>query len=294
MKTNHLYTNIRYDGVLSSTERKTFPARRVGFTLIELLVVIAIIAILAAILFPVFAQARSKARQASCVSNLRQISMAALQYASDYDGLVLRDASINSVIDVNVFGEAVPKRGYAEAYYWQTLWFPYTKNAQVFLCPSDSEDFRQAPRYTKVTAGLPQREIWGNYGINYEGLTKRRAPYYLDRFDNLPSPAETFLAMDSWSVSPAVDGNDGPGRFFGCGSIGSVDDVGLGFNLPKGDARRADRHSNRVNVAYCDGHVKSVPAPKLWKELVLADKDNIFTGYHSGVDKCPDTSTYPQ
>ena len=61
---------------------------RRGFTLIELLVVIAIIAILAAILFPVFAKAREKARQASCSSNLKQIALAALQYATDYDGLI--------------------------------------------------------------------------------------------------------------------------------------------------------------------------------------------------------------
>jgi prepilin-type N-terminal cleavage/methylation domain-containing protein len=75
------------------------PRPRSGFTLIELLVVIAIIAILAAILFPVFARARAKARQASCLSNLKQIGMAAQQYMQDYDGLILRDASSLSVID---------------------------------------------------------------------------------------------------------------------------------------------------------------------------------------------------
>ncbi len=266
-----------------------------GFTLIELLVVIAIIAILAAILFPVFAQARAKARQSSCVSNLRQIGMAALQYASDYDGQVLRDASINSVIDVNVFGEAVPQRGYAEAYYWQTLWFPYTKNAQVFLCPGNAEDYKDTPRYKRTVNGKLQREIWGNYGVNYEGLSKRRAPYYLDRFDNLPNPSETFLVMDSWSVSPAVDGNDNPKRFFGCGEVGGIDDVGIGFNLPKGDSRRGDRHSGFLNVAYCDGHVKAVSGTKLWKELVQDGQVNSFTAYKPDIlGVCSDTSHYPK
>ncbi|MBC7808531.1 MAG: prepilin-type N-terminal cleavage/methylation domain-containing protein [Akkermansiaceae bacterium] len=265
----------------------TKSARKLSaFTLIELLVVIAIIAILAAILFPVFAQARAKARQASCVSNLRQISMAALQYASDYDGLILRDASNQSVIDVNVFQEPVPQRGFAEAYYWQTLWFPYTKNAQVFLCPSGLDDFRSAFRYQRLSGGQPLREIWGHYGINYEGLAKRRAPYYLDRSDNMPFPSETFLVMDSWSVSLSVDGADNPSRFFGCGAPGSGNDVGIGFNLPKGDSRRGDRHSGFVNVAYYDGHVKSVPGSKMWKELVLSGVTNKFTGFTADAGDC--------
>src|SRR5881396_3209405 len=100
----------------------TYSSTGKGFTLIELLVVIAIIAILAAILFPVFAQAREAARKAVCQSNLKQIGAAAIMYASDYDGYVLRAASSVSQIDRNVFGEPVPVRGYAEAYYWQALW----------------------------------------------------------------------------------------------------------------------------------------------------------------------------
>jgi prepilin-type N-terminal cleavage/methylation domain-containing protein/prepilin-type processing-associated H-X9-DG protein len=101
---------------------------RRGFTLIELLVVIAIIAILAAILFPVFAKAREKARQSSCLSNIKQLSLGMLQYAQDYD----------EMFPMVAMTQAAP-------IYWcpipgQTtcLIEPYIKNTQVFKCPSQS------------------------------------------------------------------------------------------------------------------------------------------------------------
>ena len=95
---------------------------RKGFTLIELLVVIAIIAILAAILFPVFARARAKAQQASCLSNVKQLQLAQLMYASDYDD-TLPPYAYNS--GTNWLG-------------WQELILPYIKNTQIYVCPADS------------------------------------------------------------------------------------------------------------------------------------------------------------
>jgi len=100
--------------------------KKKGFTLIELLVVIAIIAILAAILFPVFAQAREKARQASCMSNLKQIGLAELQYVQDYD-----EKYSGSYINT--------PNGRT---YYPDLIYPYAKNAQIFICPDSTETDR--------------------------------------------------------------------------------------------------------------------------------------------------------
>ena len=106
--------------------------RKNGFTLIELLVVIAIIAILAAILFPVFAKAREKARQSSCLSNFKQIGLAVLQYAQDYDERTPREYD-------NLVGKSAWE--WCNTNQWtnyQDSVTPYIKNTQVFLCPSAS------------------------------------------------------------------------------------------------------------------------------------------------------------
>ena len=120
---------------------------RRGFTLIELLVVIAIIAILAAILFPVFAKAREKARQSSCLSNLKQIGLATLQYVQDYD-------------------ERMPFHYRASAAFVispQTEIMPYMKSTQLFSCPSGSGNYTWFwdIGYTGAPAVIP-----GSYGFN--------------------------------------------------------------------------------------------------------------------------------
>ena len=94
--------------------------KRNGFTLIELLVVIAIIAILAAILFPVFARAREKARQTSCLNNVKQLSVGAMMYSQDYDEQVMP-----SYLQTPTYG-----------WTWMTMITPYVKNTQIFICPS--------------------------------------------------------------------------------------------------------------------------------------------------------------
>lgn len=96
-----------------------------AFTLIELLVVIAIIAILAAILFPVFARARENARRASCQSNLKQVALGFLQYAQDYDGILPR-------AETDVAGSTTNLN-------WAESIQPYIKSTQIYQCPSDSK-----------------------------------------------------------------------------------------------------------------------------------------------------------
>src|SRR5687767_12703837 len=139
-----------------------------GFTLIELLVVIAIIAILAAILFPVFAQAREKARQASCLSNMKQIGTATMMYVQDYDETFpghdwpnAGAGGMHTLPDGRIFQSHVG---------WAVVFYPYIKNLNVYVCPSDPAAATTALSANWRTAN-PFVSSWGkpfpmSYGEN--------------------------------------------------------------------------------------------------------------------------------
>src|SRR5579871_2274222 len=132
--------------------------RQSAFTLIELLVVIAIIAILAAILFPVFAQAREEARKISCLSNTKQIGLALQMYASDYDDTVVPN---NNQVTGSVSSSWLA---------WPDFLQPYVKNDQIFVCP-DSRRHSPAPTdQLKTYGGRLVSYVINNYYYNDETL----------------------------------------------------------------------------------------------------------------------------
>jgi prepilin-type N-terminal cleavage/methylation domain-containing protein/prepilin-type processing-associated H-X9-DG protein len=130
---------------------KESPMPRRGFTLIELLVVIAIIAILAAILFPVFAKAREKARQSSCLSNVKQILLGCLQYGQDYDEMVPATRPYYTACANN-----------SVAFFDHAI-YPYVKNTQIFADPSATPGGTTCAKFTDWANALA---IPNNYGLN--------------------------------------------------------------------------------------------------------------------------------
>ena len=196
--------------------------KRRAFTLIELLVVIAIIAILAAILFPVFAKAREKARQASCSSNMKQIALAFMQYKQDYDENWLSMPGSGPIYASPV--TATPN--------WPNPYdvlAPYIKNGQIWICPSGQG--------TKTNG-------YSSYHLNGNILTRNGG-----RSDSsIQAPANTIIMRES--------GNATVFNAFYCRAY-QIND----WNATWNDDANPDTmkfHNGGANYAFCDGHVKAL------------------------------------
>ena len=217
---------------------------RAGFTLIELLVVIAIIAILAAILFPVFAQAREKARQTSCLSNCKQIGLGIQMYTQDYDGVIFNapwpgpGGGSGTTPSLSVF--------------WTEAIMPYIKNQQIFSCPSNNGTTGTAnwsPVNYKIMYGLNElvmgRQDWQGSVPVSEAI--------------LDEPASIGIIGDTWVDAAAGYGqiwasfqcpidtnNDGSLEYYWCSSNPATN--AWNYGVP--------RHVGGINVVYFDGHAK--------------------------------------
>jgi prepilin-type N-terminal cleavage/methylation domain-containing protein len=275
--------------MLGSTKR--------AFTLIELLVVIAIIAILAAILFPVFAQARAAARQISCVSNTKQSNLGALMYAQDYDEMLPQLDNNGACIYGNNpcakpdWGDAGPNTVMQGYMYWNVVQ-PYIKNNQLTYCPEAGKtNWQQAvaqsasifgnnwgtydPARESVYIGAVSQQALNIQVINWWGLI----PGY-SRADNangalaaISRPAEIVLSVgdSTWDgdLAPQLAiGNTGvwpyrPGT--SCANLGGP--AGWTWYVHKGTSRRGypsgvqyntGINSGMASISFSDGHVKSM------------------------------------
>lgn len=168
---------------------------RRGFTLIELLVVIAIIAILAAILFPVFAKAREKARQASCLSNMKQIGLAVMQYVQDYDEKFPYSAQYTPWHAYIAEGGSGRIPNYP--IFLHRIVQPYVKNDQVWTCPS-------GPYWHGGIYATNNDE--SSYMWNAGDSNNRLAGAALAA---IPEPSRTAICWDRWGYSTSAIHNDG-------------------------------------------------------------------------------------
>lgn len=269
-----------------------------GFTLIELLVVIAIIAILAAILFPVFSSAREQARKTTCLSNLKQIGMGFHQYIADYDSRYPQ-ALAGNYGSYSQFATFPPGAdgGTPSSFVlhsWANVLQPYIKSTQVFSCPSQR---------TEDLFGNSSWPIQVPLNITYNRLLAWRTE------SSVIAPASIFLANDGFgdlgffgaigsgipevSAGPAASpygpptpGSKNTAYRFGVHSCVNYRGFGTKFN-----GMYPNIHNGRMNVCYVDGHAKSIMAagpPTGVSPLSKIDANGWLAGvWVYGADNCP-------
>jgi prepilin-type N-terminal cleavage/methylation domain-containing protein/prepilin-type processing-associated H-X9-DG protein len=234
-----------------------------GFTLIELLVVIAIIAILAAILFPVFARARENARRSSCASNLKQIGLGIMQYTQDNDeryplSAVPRTGDWASIPSSADFADSANIQ-------WPQIINIYTKNFGIYRCPSGRN----------LTTGT-DKGVYGHYGANRDVLLVTSTVVANQKTLTLAgvvSPASTYAVMDLGvyrAIASEVKAPTSAGAYIPGTGPGSPQNLAaVTFANSILDLNRdfkSGRHLGGVNVAYADGHVKWLKSEKVYAE----------------------------
>jgi prepilin-type N-terminal cleavage/methylation domain-containing protein/prepilin-type processing-associated H-X9-DG protein len=202
-------------------------SRKHGFTLIELLVVIAIIAILASILFPVFARARENARRTSCASNLKQMGLGIMQYVQDYDGLFPYVRTLST-----------PKSN------WGQQIHPYVKSTQLFQCPSNPQkDYANGmgsngPAYPFAPASYSMNDRMGS--VNWANASNP-APLHEAALDK---PAQKIIVAES--SAPSGTAPTPLYAYWDWGNTNGFETYGFAGHLATG------------NWLFFDGHVKSM------------------------------------
>lgn len=253
--------------------------KRKGFTLIELLVVIAIIAILAAILFPVFAQARESARQTGCVNNIKQLTTAWMMYAQDYDEMV-----------VQLVKGGATGHGAINNQVWTGTLQPYIKSLDVLLCPSSAS---KTPGIHFVGDGSPQ---FYDYRMQPLGMNSYLTPYWNYSYYTNNSQSR-FLAMsgipEAARTALITDGVPGPNLTtsgFGGYWVNVCNGINRGFAI-------SDRHrgtgrdqlgrlptsaadyawvTGNSNLSFTDGHVKNYRTRTLVNWRVVGPDPNCY------------------
>lgn len=208
---------------------------RKGFTLIELLVVIAIIAILAAILFPVFAKAREKARQSSCLSNVKQIMLAVMQYAQDYD----------EITPLGYAGPVTP--GWNDP---NGRLMPYMKNTQILTCPSMAG---------QTTLAYGMHSQWFSAGVSLGSVPSPAGTVYLTE-GGVPTAATAASGPDSWVWSTTCHWQvNFPYNYNSLTVNGAYNDTSQTY-YPR---RPWPTHNGGGNCGFLDGHVKWIKTQSL-------------------------------
>ncbi len=286
-----------------------FRSKKSGFTLIELLVVIAIIAILAAILFPVFAQAREKARGISCLSNMKQMGTAMYMYAQDYDEQMFpyrvvdrpNHNTINPFAgDPNVCGDA------RDRIFWNQLLYPYVKNWDIYKCQSRTNSWVNI-NPNGLATGDCSYGGQNSYGVNKYAFQPDNGAFGI-KFAAMAAPANLFIIMDStyYDLLPKYTDDSGvqvisgqlAGDSYGFrpstangylpywtqianGEYAAPEPVGAAMTAFQNHAKT--RHSGIINATLADGHAKAMPYDKLINDLKSNPTASLWDPYQAGM-----------